>query len=289
MPPVPPQWFQDGFHRFLRPYLRRHFHSLAVVRPEGKEDFNPHAAAERSDSGLIPGGLPDPSVPLIVYANHPSWWDPLIAHYINAQLLGPRQFYAPIDADALQRYAVFKRLGFFGVRLRDRRGAADFLHVTREILRRPATALWITPEGRFTDVRDRDAALQPGIAHLATAIARQAIRGGPPARAMVLPIALEYPFWQERLPECLAMIGRPFDTAQHADWSKSDWTGALWSRLRQTQAELAAVAIGRRSEPFVNLLRGKSGTGVLEPFRRLSAWWRGQPYRPAHGRAFEDG
>ncbi len=274
VPPIPPAWFQRGFHRFLRPYLRRHFHSLAIIARQGDP--------------MDRIGFLDPAVPLIVYANHPSWWDPLIAHFINNQLFAPRQFYAPIDAEALQRYAVFGRLGFFGVRLNDRRGAADFLHVTHEILRRPATALWITPEGRFTDVRDHDAPLQPGIAHLATAIARSARRGGPPARAFLLPVALEYPFWQERLPECLAHIGTPFDTSEHEDWTKSDWSGELHNRLRATQRELAEVTLVRRSEPFVNLLKGKSGTGPLEPLRRAAAWWRGVPYRPAHGDAFEN-
>ena len=28
--PHVPGWFQGGFHRFLRPYLKRHFHAIGV-------------------------------------------------------------------------------------------------------------------------------------------------------------------------------------------------------------------------------------------------------------------
>ena len=86
-------WFQNGFHRFLRRYLKRHFHTIAIDRD--------------SRSSLIV----DDDQPLIVYGNHPSWWDPLIAHFLNRSLFPNRQFYAPIDADALEQYKVFANLG----------------------------------------------------------------------------------------------------------------------------------------------------------------------------------
>ena len=71
--PAVPSWFQNGFHRFLRPYLKRHFHAIAIVRQS------------RFESAVATG------LPLIVYANHPSWWDPLIAHFLNRTLFPSRQ------------------------------------------------------------------------------------------------------------------------------------------------------------------------------------------------------
>ena len=69
--PVPLAWFQNGFHRFLDSYLKRHFHAIAVER-QGVRDWSEMQATAG-----------DASVPLIVYCNHPSWWDPMIAHFIN--------------------------------------------------------------------------------------------------------------------------------------------------------------------------------------------------------------
>ncbi len=57
VPPVA-DWFQNGFHRFLRSYLRKHFHTVAV-----------------SKAGWQPESLTIDE-PLIVYGNHPAWWDP---------------------------------------------------------------------------------------------------------------------------------------------------------------------------------------------------------------------
>ena len=93
----------------------------------------------------------------------------------------------------------FEKLGFFGVQLQTRTGAAEFLSRSRSILGDRQTALWITPEGRFADVRDHDASLQPGLAHLCSKS----------DHLIALPLALEYVFWEERLPVCLAAIGVP--------------------------------------------------------------------------------
>lgn len=144
--------------------------------------------------------------PLIIYGNHPSWWDPLIAHYLNLKLLSPRQFYAPIDAAALAKYAVFAKLGFYGVNLASHSGAAAFLKQSMSILEHPQTSLWLTPEGRFCDCRDHTAPLMPGLSHLCAKL----------RRGLVVPMAIEYLFWEERLPECLVYFGTPLDVADFA-------------------------------------------------------------------------
>jgi 1-acyl-sn-glycerol-3-phosphate acyltransferase len=243
--PHVPGWFQNGFHGFLRPFLSRHFHAIAIHR----------------DSRC--GAETPADVPLLVYGNHPSWWDPLVAHFLNRSLFPDRQFYAPIDAEALEQYRVFGKLGFYGVRLNTTRGAADFLKQSLAILRKPGTAIWLTPEGRFSDIRDHSAELMPGLSHLCSRM----------DSGCVLPLALEYVFWNERLPVCLARFGQP-----------------LWidGRLRQTQMELSQCAIQRSSDSFDNLLRGTSGAGgFYDFFRRLKSWSRLKRFRPQHGNQFE--
>lgn len=259
VPPIP-QWFQNGFHRFLRPYLRRHFHSIAVNR---QTRYDRSVSAE---------------VPLIVYGNHPSWWDPLVAHYLNRHLFPDRQFYAPIDADALAQYQVFAKLGFYGVKYDSIRGAGNFLKLSLAIAQQTGTVIWITPEGRFADARDHSSPLMPGLAHLCSKL----------TDGWVLPLVLEYSFWEERLPECLCAMGAPFRIAEHSDFSKADWDGILTTRLRETQTSLSQLVMARSSEPFENLLRGKAGAGgFYDTFRRSAAWLRGDRFRAAHGDHFE--
>jgi len=257
--PRPAEWFLGGFHRFLQPYLRRHFHSIALDR----------------DSRPEPGFAED--APLIVYANHPSWWDPLVAHFLHRKLFPDRHFFAPIDADALEQYSVFAKLGFYGVRLSSVGGAASFLKKSLSILQHHDTAIWITPEGRFADSRDHAAELMPGLAHLC----RRS------DRAVVLPLALEYVFWDERLPVCLVSLGKPMRCGEQPDWSKPDWARHLTAELRAAQGRLAGLAVQRSAAPFDNLLRGVSGGGwIYDSCRRIKAWMTGKSFKAEHGEQF---
>ncbi len=109
-----------------------------------------HFDAVRLSVGGRPGPVPDGA--LIVVLNHPSWWDPLVA-LVLTELFPDRTHFAPMDADSLRRYQFFERLGMFGVELGTRRGQRDFLRISRFILARERTALWVTAQGRFADPR----------------------------------------------------------------------------------------------------------------------------------------
>jgi len=257
--PAVPKWFQSGFHAFLTPYLRRHFHCIGVHR-----------------QGYWPSGEPT-GEPTIVYSNHPAWFDPLIAHYLNAQLFTPRQFFAPIDAAALQQYQVFAKLGFYGVDLQSASGAAAFLQTSLAILGDAQSALWITPEGRFCDVRDRSQPLLPGLAHLCSKL----------KCGRVIPLAMEYVFWHERLPLCLVRFGQPLEPTQADTWDKPTWNARLESGLRQTQDQLAQSVIARDAAAFQPLLLGRGGAGGLYDWmRRWKCWLTGKPFVPEHGDRF---
>ena len=168
-----------AFTAYATRYLRRHFHSIRLLRA------TPPAIS--------------PTLPLVVFLNHPSWWDPLVSIFLAFRFFPERTPYAPIEARALSRYRFFTRLGFFGVEPGTARGATTFLRAGQAILAQPNVALWITPEGRFTDPRERPVTLRPGIGHLASRL-----RTG-----VFLPLALEYSFWEERYPEALAHFGEP--------------------------------------------------------------------------------
>jgi len=269
-PPPTSAWIQKGFHRFLRRYLKRHFFFIGLHR----DGYNPEIAT--SDDR--------PGEPTIVYANHPAWWDPLIAHYVNDVLFNPRQFYAPIDAEALQQYRVFEKLGFYGIDLRSTSGAAAFLKTSMAILNAPETTLWITPEGRFCDPRDATAPLMPGLAHLCTKMSGLRDAGGNSRGGRVIPMALEYLFWEERLPVCISRFGNPFRPAEHPSWDKTTWNTNLNERLRQTQRELASSAIARDPAAFESLMIGKVGAGMLyDTMRRLKSWMKWEKFRAEHG------
>ena len=247
-------WLLRWFRWYSARYLTRHFHAVRLsweCRPEVPDDL-----------------------PLVVYLNHAAWWDPLVGLILAERLFPRRATYAPVEANALGRYRFMQRLGFFGIDPETRSGGLRFLRVSRAILARADTALWITPEGRFADPRERPVRFRAGLAHLARSL----------PSGVLLPLALEYPFWEERTPEALARFGEPISVEDGRDRSVADWNALLEAQLRAAQDTLAQQAVRRDSGDFEVLLRGRAGVGgVYDLWRRLLARLRGETFLPEHG------
>ncbi len=254
-----------GFRWFVRRYLKRHFHAVAVNRSQLSA-----TSFAASDS-------------LIFYANHASWWDPLTAIYLAEKVFPNYPMYAPIDAQALQKYRMFARMGFFGVEQNSRRGAADFLEVAQSVLAQPSVSLWLTPEGRFADVRDNTAQLMPGLAHLASRLAKHG-----PQRIWFVPGAVEYTFWEERKPELLIWFGKPLFVASIPQATKSAWADELTGRLRDAQGQLAQASIARNAEAFEVLSGGRTGSFfIYDLWRKMTGWACGRPVEVEHSGKFK--
>ena len=218
----------------------------------------------------------DADLPLVIFVNHASWWDPLVCLLLQNLLFPGRRAFAPIDAAALARYRFFSRLGFFGVEQNSRRGALQFLRAAGAVLQQPDTVLWLTPQGHFCDVRERPLRFKDGLGHLASRV----------ERAVFLPLAIEYVFWEERCPEVLARFGDPVrvEDTLAAGRAPAWWTSLFEQRLEHAQDGLAMIARRRTSEDFRILLRGGSGVGFFyDVWRRLCARFRGEDFKPEHG------
>lgn len=208
---------------------------------------------------------------MIIYGNHPSWWDPALYILLCNVLFPGRRGYGPMDAKALGNYGVFERMGVFGIALDSPRGAARFLSTSLRILSDPVSILWITAEGEFADTRRRPLQLRPGIAHLARRV----------PGAIVVPLAVEYTFWNESRPEALARFGDPIETGSHR--SVAEWTSLLENELVRTMDELAAESVQRDPDRFRTLLRGGAGVGgIYDLYRRSRALACGRRFDPRH-------
>jgi 1-acyl-sn-glycerol-3-phosphate acyltransferase len=231
--------------------LRKHFNSVRVL------------------GGAEPEGIE--AGPLLVFMNHPSWWDPMIGLFLAEHYFPDRDHFGPIDKKALERYGVLKKMGFFGIETDRPRGAKQFLIQTQFIFERVTSAVWVTPQGEFTDPRQRPVVFKPGIAHVA---ARS-------TRGQALPLAVEYPFWEERTPELLVAFGKPLDLDNDA--TPSQWQTALEVALTTTQDQLAAASEKRDPELFADLLGGNSGVGgIYDRWKTLTHALRGKRFDPDH-------
>jgi 1-acyl-sn-glycerol-3-phosphate acyltransferase len=251
--PAKSRWLYYGFARFTRFSMQRHFHALRLAKP----------------------GFPDVAsdAPLLVYLNHPSWWDPLTGLMLADQGWPHRFHYAPIDAAAIEEYAFFAKLGFFGIDPTQRSGGARFLKIGQALMADPNHALWVTAQGHFADPRQRPLELQAGTAHLLRRL----------ERAIVLPLALEYPFWTEKRPEALACFGDPIHVSEQPRRSVRAWQQQLTTHLEDAMDRLAGLAMRREGDDWQTLLAGHVGTTpIYDGWRALRAKWRGRSFRAAH-------
>lgn len=239
------------FRYIVRRNFRRAFHAVRIEH------------AERCQA--IDG-------PLIIYANHSSWWDPMVAFLLSAKLMRARRHYAPMDADALARYPVLRKIGVFPVEISSARGAVRFLRTGEAILRGGGT-LWVTPQGQFADVRERPLVFKPGMAALAARV----------PGCVVLPLAIEYVFWDERTPEVLLCFGEPVRVM--AGESTAALEARLIEALEAVMREMRERASTREATQFARVLvRGRAGVGGMYGMSlRLRAWVRGRRYDAEHG------
>lgn len=241
------------FLAYLRWYMPRHFHALRIAH----RDRFPAAAR-----------------PLIICINHPSWWDPLTILMLSRALTPGRIAYAPMEAEALSHYGFFRRIGAFAVDNTSSRAAAQFIRQAQQILLRPNAILWMTPEGRFTDVRQRPADWRPGVAGLT-----RHLEG-----CTVVPVAIEYTYWDERLPEILCSVGEPMQFAGRGSERSKARNMRLEEAMAALQDELAGYALTRDAAHFSAVFAGKAGvSATYDVWQRLKSKLKGKPYVAEHG------
>lgn len=246
-----------GFERYLRKgfglrggFVPRHFHAVRLAK-----GLTTAIPADR---------------PLVFYLNHSSWWDPITAFLLARHLVPGRHPYAPVDRAALDRYPFLERVGLFGVE-KSARGAKAFLDTARAVLARPDASLWLTPEGAFRDSRSRPVRFEPGLGHLAVR-----------AEALFVPVAIEYRFWDERLPEVLTRVGTPIESAEGADVA-AGWTDRFEQALEATLDRLHEDAERRDPARFETILAGRAGvSAVYDLVRRVRSLATGRRYAAEH-------
>lgn len=192
----------------------------------------------------VEGPLPHPADgPLIVYLNHPSWWDGYMAFLLSRVVLRDGfEPYVMMDERELRRYRFFAWCGSFSIDRQDARSAMrSVAYIARMLGARRERALWIFPQGELTPNDRRPLTIYPGVAHVVRRV------GG----ALLWPVALRYEFRGEQRPEAFIRAGPPHYAAAQLD------TRAL------------SAEVGRRLTHSVDALRDEVNAGNLEGYGTL--------------------
>lgn len=196
----------------------------------------------------IHGPLPHPADgPVIIYLNHPAWWDGHMCFLIDRLLLRHTfDSYLMMEDLQLRAYRFFTWSGAFSVSRSDPRSAVRSLrYIGRLLQERPGRALYIFPQGTLTPNDRRPIVAYAGVARIVAQL------GG----ATLLPVALRYEFRGEQRPEALLRVG----PAHHvvAPIAVTALTAEIQQRLTASADALRDDAVSGQCATYPTLVRGR--------------------------------
>lgn len=174
--------FRAWGHRFARTQIARGLDGLYV---QGLDDLRPHL--ERG--------------PVLLAANHSSWWDALLLVELTRRLGVPCQVL--VDEAQLRHHRFFSAFGAVGIDLADPRPGIE---AAARALRSPGDILWVFPQGRYLPPHRRPLALKPGVQWIHQA-----------SGAAVVPVAMQYAFLQADRPAGFVRVGAPLGAGEELD------------------------------------------------------------------------
>jgi 1-acyl-sn-glycerol-3-phosphate acyltransferase len=245
IPATPSPRVRNVFAAMVAGMMRRKFHAVRLAR--GSREV-----LASVDSGERPA---------LVVMNHVSWWDPILLIVAWREFFPSRPPYGPIDGNELKRFAIFRKVGLFGVDPDDPATLeAMRAYLAGEAAREPRLALCVTPQGKFVDVRD-ELVVRPGAAAMAAALRVD----------RAVSISVEYGFWVDQKPEVFVRAER-IDCAEGGTIA---WQKRIVTAMRGNQSALAALVRARDAsafEPLAPSFRPKvSGTNpVYDLWLRLT-------------------
>lgn len=217
----PAEWAITALHTYVRQAARRQFHGWSLQA----EDL---AAVE------------DPGAPLLLLANHTSWWDGFVAFELTHWLR--HRCFVMMQADQLRQAKFFSYCGAFSLERDVPRQAYRDLRYAATLLA-PGHAMWMFPQGRRCPA---DAPIVPeaGVARL--------LAWAPGVR--VVPVAFRYGFLSEEHPEVFVWLGTPWTAGPDEPME------AVLERVRlsmtQARDRLDAALATTEREGFIPLLAG---------------------------------
>lgn len=172
-------WFEKIFTVYNRNLLKRRFHSFQV----SGLDFLKNKA---------------PKLPLIIYANHSSWWDGLVV----LEILQKFDFenYVMMEEKQLRKLFLFRKLGAFSVIRENPREAVKSIRYAAEILKGNFNrTLLIFPQAEILSNDIRPLLFYNGMTRIIENL----------GECQTIPVALRYEFSRNFKPEIFVRIGEP--------------------------------------------------------------------------------
>jgi chlorobactene lauroyltransferase len=216
--------FEAIFSIYNRNLLKRRFNSLNV---EGL-DFLVNK---------------DSSLPLIIYCNHSSWWDGLIAFQVsrNAKL----DSYLMMEEKNLRRFFLFRKLGAFSINRKNTRLAIQTLKYSVDLLAKDSKkTLWIFPQGEIVNNDFRPFIFYNGLSSIIKKV----------GNCMVASLSMRYEFLGEYKPDIFVKIGKPEFIDAANSFNKKQITNYLSSKLTTDLDQLKNDILNKNTKSYKTMI-----------------------------------
>jgi len=186
----------------------------------------------------------DPALPLVITPNHSTWWDGFFFYILNKRVW-KRKGYLMMLEEQLSKYRFFSRIGAFGIEPGLARKSYEALRYSADVLRDPANALCIFPQGvlRYSGVRPLE--FQRGVGYILK------LYGG---EVNLLPLGIRCKFLIDQHPEAFFMADRAYRVNQRSfqgiQWLEQQEEDLLERLYRAILAGEKGLTVVRGQEPM---------------------------------------
>jgi chlorobactene lauroyltransferase len=217
------RWFEKVFAVYNRNLLRRRFNSLFI---DGLEIL-----------------IENINCPTVIYANHSSWWDGLIAFQIAHQTKS--HSFIMMEEKQLKKLSVFRKLGAFSVvRENPREAKKSVDYAVRLLNEKPNSTLWIFPQGEILPNDLRPLEFYNGLARIIENV----------DDCRVINLAMRYEFLGAFKPEIFVKINQT-KLNNHVDKKNRNFlTKLLADQLIDNLDRLKTDIINNRIDEYRNII-----------------------------------
>ena len=187
-----------------------------------------------------------PDHPLIIVANHSSWWDAVMPILISLYRLD-HDAYGVMEERQLEQYGFFRKLGMFSVDRENPRSAYRSIEYGANLLRQTGRVLWLFPQGLILPNDKRPIHSYSGTAHL--------IRKT--GACSIVPVAFRYELLHDERPTAFGRIGIPEYIPDTGKLDTEILNNEITERLTRTVDLLREDVLEERLESYEMIVRGR--------------------------------
>ena len=170
------KWFESLFAIYNRNLLKRRFNSMQISNAEVLHH----------------------EMPQIIFPNHSSWWDGLVAFEISKMVNA--DLFVMMEEKQLRKLSLFRRLGAFSIVRENPRQASESLNYAANLLNENSgRTLWIFPQGKILPNDLRPLNFYRGLARIVEKV----------GECRVVPCAIRYEFLGHFKPDIFVKLGEP--------------------------------------------------------------------------------